>query len=233
MEKSKSYGSNLKSWDVSERPREKLLTNGVRTLSVAELLAILIGKGNRNENAVMLCQRILKSFDHDLIQLSKASVSDLASFKGIGEVKAISIVAALELGKRRQRADASKIAKITSSRDAYIALKSHVEDLPHEEFWILMLNRGNGIIQSKFISKGGVSGTVVDPKLIFKPTLEKAASGLILCHNHPSGNLYPSLEDIKLTEKISKAGELLDIKVLDHLIITGNSYYSFADEGKI
>lgn len=223
----------LKSWDESDRPREKMIAKGSRALTDAELLAILIGQGNKEENAVMLCRRILHSYDYNLLQLSQASLTDLIKFKGIGEAKAITIAAALELGRRRQRAEKGKQVIIKSSLDAYQVLKSYVEDLPHEEFWILLLNRRHQVLFAQFISRGGISGTVVDAKLIFKPALEKSASSIILCHNHPSGNLQPSKQDLQLTDKLKNAGQCLDIQVIDHLIITSNEYFSFADAGKM
>lgn len=224
---------NIKLWKESDRPREKLMNQGCSHLTDSELLAILIGHGNREENAVELCQRILHSVDHDLVQLSRMNYIDLMKFKGIGEAKAVSIVAALELGRRRQRSDLSDHYKISSSADVYRYLKSQMEDLNHEEFWILLLDRSNKVVGQELISRGGVAGTLVDAKLIFKPALDRFASHLILSHNHPSGNLTPSKQDLALTEKLQKAGEYLDIKVLDHLIITSHGYYSFADEGKL
>jgi len=202
-------------------------------LTESELLAILIGHGNREENAVELCQRILQSVDHDLVKLSRMSVSDLMKFKGIGEAKAVSITAALELGRRRQRSELGDHYKINGSKDVYLYLKSRLEDLNHEEFWILMLDRGNKVIGQEMISRGGVAGTLVDAKLIFKPAIERFASYIILSHNHPSGNLTPSQQDIILTKKLKQAGVHLDIKVLDHIIITAHGFYSFSDEGTL
>lgn len=229
----KYFSRSLKSWHVSDRPREKLSEKGANHLTTAELLAILIGKGNSDENAVQLSQRILDSVDHSIIELSKLSLSELVKFKGIGTTKAVTIAAALELGRRRQRAESHKSPKVACSKDAYLYIKTYLEDLNHEEFWVLLLNRSNVIVGQVPVSKGGVSGTVVDGKLIFKPALEKSACGIILTHNHPSGSLYPSKEDIGLTRKIKKAGEFLDIVVMDHLIITSAGYYSFADDGNM
>ncbi len=224
---------NIKDWSVQDRPREKLLAQGRKTLSDAELIAILIGSGSRNESAVDLSKRILASVNNNLVDLARLEVPDLTKFKGIGEAKAISIVAALELGRRRNGTDKTIKSKITSSNDAYQALLPKLQDLNTEEFWVLMLNRQNEIIELKQISSGGVAGTVVDPKVIFKSALQFLASGIILSHNHPSGNLKPSKADIAITNKLKSAGESLEINVLDHLIISEQGYYSFADEGII
>lgn len=209
------------------------MEHGSAHLTDSELLAILIGHGNREENAVELCQRIMHSVNHDLVILSRMTVSDLMKFKGIGEAKAVSITAALELGRRRQRSDLGDHFRISTSSDVYHYLKSHMEDLNHEEFWILLLDRSNKVIGQEMVSKGGVAGTVVDAKLIFKPAIERFASHIILSHNHPSGNLNPSEQDISLTKKLKQAGQHLDITVLDHVIITAHGYYSFSDEGRL
>ena len=222
---------SIKSWDAADRPREKLSTKGCSALSDSELLAILIGSGSRNESAVELCKRILKSVNNNLNTLGKCTVSDLQKFKGIGEAKAITIVAALELSRRRKAEEPEKRDQITSSKDAYNSIKTYLEDLPHEEFWVLLLNRSNKIISFKKISSGGISGTVADVRIILKYAIELLASSLILCHNHPSGNKQPSQSDIDLTKKISNAAKLIDISVIDHLIVTDNSFFSFADEG--
>lgn len=202
-------------------------------LTDSELLAILIGHGNREENAVELCQRILKSVNHDLVSLSRMTVNDLMKFKGIGEAKAVSITAALELGRRRQKSELGDHYKIKDSKDVYLYLKSQMEDLNYEEFWILLLDRSNKVIGQELISKGGVAGTLVDAKMVFKPAIERFASHIILSHNHPSGNLTPSHQDISLTKKLKQAGQHLDITVLDHVIITGHGFYSFSDEGRM
>ncbi len=220
----------IKAWAEEDRPREKLLLKGKSSLSDAELIAILLGSGSRNETAVSLAQRVLKGADNNLNQLGRASLTDLMQYKGIGEAKAISIAAALELGRRRRLTDVKERPQITSSKDAYELLAVQVEDLPHEEFWILLLNRANRVIAREQISAGGIAGTVVDPKVIFNKALSHLASSIILCHNHPSGNLRPSQADRAITKKLKEAGKLLDIAVLDHLIIAGNRYYSFADE---
>lgn len=224
---------SIKSWSVEDRPREKFLRKGQSDMSIAELIAILIGSGNRNESALDLAKRILSSVDHDLSALAKMSHDDLCNFKGIGHAKAISIAAALELGKRRRESQIKLKEVISSSQTAFELIAPHLLDLPHEEFWIILLNRANRMIEIKNVSKGGVSGTVADAKLIFKAALGKLASSIILFHNHPSGNLKPSKADLQLTDKLVKGGKNLDIAVLDHLIIGNNSYFSFADEGLI
>jgi len=222
---------NIKEWSSQDQPREKLLNLGRKALTDAELIAILIGSGSRNETAVDLSKRILASVDNHLVKLARLEVQDLKKFNGIGEAKAISIVAALELGRRRKGTDKKVNTKITSSQDAYQALLPKLQDLSTEEFWILLLNRQNEIIELKQVSQGGVAGTVVDPKVIFKIALQALASGIILSHNHPSGNLKPSKADLDITKKLKTAGQSLEINVLDHLIISEQGYYSFADEG--
>ncbi len=223
----------IKSWAEEDRPREKLLTKGKQSLSDAELLAILLGSGSRDETAVGLAQRILQSVDNDLNELGRRSVAELTKFKGIGEAKSITVVAALELGRRRQLTDVKERPQIRSSRDAWQLIAPMLMDLSHEEFWILLLNRAGRVIGREQISLGGVAGTVVDAKIVFRKAIESMASSLILVHNHPSGNLQPSQQDINLTQKLKKAGETLDIAVLDHLIITERGYFSFADENKM
>lgn len=223
----------IKSWKEEDRPREKLMQQGRRSLSDAELIAILIGSGNRNESAVELSKRILNVNANDLNQLGKLSVQELSRFKGIGEAKAISIIAALELGRRRKELGIADPVKIGHSRDAYQMLKHHFADLNHEEFWLILLNRANKVITTQVISKGGQAGTIADPKIIFNLALLNHASGIMLAHNHPSGNLKPSQADIYLTQKLIAGGKLLDLQVLDHLIVTDGHYFSFADEGMI
>jgi DNA repair protein RadC len=222
---------SIKSWAEADRPREKLLAKGKSALSEAELIAILIGSGNTEESAVELSKRILNSVDNNLVELGKLDVNDLCKFKGIGEAKAISIIAALDLGRRRNEQTTPERESITSSRQAFNLLHPILADLPHEEFWLIFLNRANKVIKKQSVSKGGVAGTVVDAKMIFKPAVENLASSVILCHNHPSGNRTPSQEDIMLTRKIKEAGRVLDISVHDHIIIANDTYYSFADEG--
>ena len=222
---------SIKAWAEDDRPREKLLNKGRNALSDAELIAILIGSGTREESAVALSKKILSSVDNNLNELGKLSVNDLMKFKGIGEAKAISIIATLEIGRRRRDDEPVKRKKITSSKDVFEVFVDQLADLRQEEFWILTLNRANKIIDRHHVSKGGVSGTVVDTKVIFKLAVENLASSIILCHNHPSGNTKPSKSDIVLTKKLKEAGQLLEIPVLDHIIIGDNEFYSFADEG--
>ena len=224
---------SIKNWSEEDQPREKLMKLGRQVLSDAELLAILIGSGSRSESAIELCKRILYQSDNNINQLAKLSVNDLMKFKGIGEAKAISIIAALEIGRRRKSEDVIVKTSIASSTHLYEYIKPVLEDLPHEEFWIVLLSRANKIIDKQLIGRGGISETTADIKLIFKKSIESLASGIILAHNHPSGNLKPSQSDINLTNKIIEASKLMDIKVLDHLIIGDGNYYSFADEGII
>lgn len=224
---------NIKEWAVEDRPREKLLRLGPRSLSDAELLAILIGSGNLTETAVELSRRILASVNNDLNELGRMGIDYLLNFKGIGEVKALSIMAAVELGKRRSDAGVAEKKKITCSSDAARYFMPMLSELGHEEFWILLLDRGNKIIGSHKISQGGIAGTLIDVRLILKNALEKAAVSVILCHNHPSGTMEASDADLKITGKIKKAAELMDISVLDHIIIGQNRYLSLADEGKL
>jgi DNA repair protein RadC len=220
----------ITNWSEDDRPREKLMLKGKNVLSDAELIAILIGSGSRNESAVDLSKRILASVD-TLNSLGKMSLAQLTNFKGIGEAKAIAIIAALELGRRRRAEDAVELVKITSSKLVFEIMQPIIGELPHEEFWVLFLNNSNKVIAKSQLSKGGISGTVVDVRLVFKMALETGATGLILCHNHPSGTLVASAADKQITKKLKLAGESLDVKVLDHLIITETKYYSFADEG--
>ncbi len=231
MEENHSF--SIKNWNEDDRPREKLLLKGRTALSDAELIAILIGSGSRNESAVSLSQRILASADNNLSELGRLSIPELMEFKGIGEAKAISIAAAMELGRRRRTGEALERKKITSSNSVFEYVQPIIGELPHEEFWILYLNNSNKIIKSAQLSKGGITGTVVDVRLAFKEALQLGAVGIILAHNHPSGTLKPSQADIQLTEKLKTAGDSLDIKVLDHLIITEKAYFSFADENML
>lgn len=224
---------SIKEWAVEDRPREKMLVNGVRALSEAELIAILIGSGNADESAVELSRRILASVTNNLHELGRKTISDLQKFKGIGEAKAITIMAALELGRRRKDSEPTERPKINSSADAANIFKPLLSDIPHEEFWVLLLNRNNLVIDKMIISRGGITGTVIDVRIIMKMALECLACSIILCHNHPSGNLIPSEADKEITRKIKDAGKLFDISVLDHVIVGNNSYFSFADEGLI
>ena len=221
----------ITNWSEDDKPREKLMLKGKSVLSDAELIAILIGSGSRNESAVDLSKRILASVDTNLNALGKLSISQLIAFKGIGEAKAISIIAALELGRRRRSEDALELKKVTSSKVIFEIMQPIIGELPHEEFWIIYLNNSNKIISKSQLSKGGITGTLVDVRIVFKTALEMGATALILCHNHPSGTLIPSDADKQITRKLKLAGESLEIKVLDHLIVTEASYFSFADEG--
>lgn len=221
----------IKNWAVDDRPREKLLQKGKLSLTDAELIAILIGSGNRNESAVELSKKILSKYQNNLNILGKQSVSQLMQFKGIGEAKAISIIAAMELGRRRRSEEALENVKITSSNSVFEVLQPILGDLAHEEFWILYLNNANKIIEQYQISKGGITGTLVDVRVTLRKALELGAVSLILAHNHPSGNLNPSEADKQLTLKLKTAAESMDIKILDHLIVTEKAYFSFADEG--
>ncbi len=223
----------ITAWAEEDRPREKLLQKGKHNLTDAELLGILLGSGSRDQTAVGLAQDILRSTSNDLNELGKRSISDFMKFKGIGAAKAITIAAALELGRRRQLTNIKDRPKITCSRDSYNVIAPLLMDLPHEEFWILLLNRANKVIDRKQVSLGGTTGTVVDAKVLFKKAIEGQAVYLVLAHNHPSGNIHPSHQDLELTKKLVEAGKLLSIKILDHLIIGEKSYYSFADEGRI
>lgn len=223
---------SIKHWADDDKPREKLMLKGKSALSDAELLAILIGSGSRNETALKLCQRILKSVDNNLNALGKLSISNLTSFNGIGDAKAISIIAAMEIGRRRRSEDILELDNIDSSRKVFEIMQPIIGELQHEEFWILYLNNANKVIHKAQISKGGIVGTVVDNRIIFKIAFEKNAVAMILTHNHPSGKLVPSDADIKITKELKLAGQQLDIKVLDHIIITENGYYSFADDNK-
>ncbi|WP_452597354.1 RadC family protein [Pontimicrobium sp. MEBiC01747] len=220
---------SIKNWSEGDQPREKLLNKGKEVLSDAELVAILIGSGNKHESAVDLCKRILASVNNNLSELGKLTTKQLMNFNGIGEAKAVSIVAALELGRRRRGSEALDRKKITSSRSVFELMQPIIGELPHEEFWIIYVNNSNKVIQKNQLSKGGITGTLVDVRLALKMALEVGAIGIVLAHNHPSGTLSPSKADIALTKKLKLASESLDIKVLDHLIITEKSYFSFAD----
>ena len=223
----------IKSWALDDRPREKLLAKGRTALSNAELIAILIGSGNKEESAVDLSKRILQSVDHNINRLGRMSVEKLMKFKGIGEAKAITILTALELGKRREHEPSSEIKKIATSKDVFYLMNPLFMDKTFEEFWVIYLNNSNKILSKELCSKGGITSTVVDIRLLYKRALELSAVGVIVCHNHPSGNTKPSVSDRELTNKIKQAGESLDIQLLDHLIITEKSYFSFADQGEI
>ncbi len=224
---------SIKEWAVEDRPREKMLAKGIRSLSEAELIAILIGSGNLEESAVEVSRRIMASVNNNLNELGKKNIDDLRKFKGIGPAKAITISAAMELGRRRKETEPDEKPKVVTSADAARIFKPLLSDLPHEEFWILLLNRNNLVIDKMMVSQGGLSGTIIDVRIILKMALDKLACSIILCHNHPSGNLVPSEADKNITIKIKEAGKHMDIPVLDHLIIGNDAYFSFADEGLI
>jgi len=224
---------SIKDWASDDRPREKLIKKGVQSLSDAELLAIIIGSGTREVSAVELARQILSMAENNLSLLGKKSVSDLVKIKGIGEAKAIALVATFELGRRRNQAESVDRKRVTSSKEVFNYIQAKLSDLQHEEFWVLFLNRSNRIIDTYNLSKGGISGTVIDIRIILKKALELLASGIIICHNHPSGNTEPSDNDKQVTEKLKIAANQMDIKLLDHIIVSDNSYLSFSDEGLI
>jgi len=221
----------ITNWHEDDRPREKLMLKGKSALSDAELIAILIGSGSRNESAVGLSKRILSSVDNNLNALGKLTIIQLMNFKGIGEAKAISIMAAMELGRRRRAEEAVQLDKITSSKMIFELMQPIIGELPHEEFWVLYLNNSNKVLSKLQQGKGGITGTLIDVRLVFKTALELGATAIILCHNHPSGGLIPSDADKQITKKLKAAGQNLDIQVLDHVIVTENGYYSFSDAG--
>jgi DNA repair protein RadC len=231
MEEYKSL--SIRNWAVEDRPREKLMAGGTQSLSDAELIALLIGSGTRSISAVDLARQILHMAGNSLDKLGKYSVTDLKKLKGIGQARAVSIVAALELGRRRTAEDLPDIFKITGSADAFRLMHPVLCDLPHEEFWVLFLNRSNKVISKSKISQGGITGTVTDIRLILKTALDQLATSIILCHNHPSGNLQPSDADVSITRRLKESATLMDISLLDHLIIAGRNYFSFADENRI
>ena len=227
----KAVSFSIKNWADDDKPREKLVQKGSFVLSDAELIAILIGSGNKDESAVELSKRILASVSHNLNELGKLSVNQLKKFKGIGEAKAVTIAAALEMGRRRRGEETKKITKIAGSNDAFELLYPLIGELQHEEFWIVYLNNSNKVIHKSQLSKGGITGTLVDVRLVLKQALDLGAVGIILAHNHPSGTLKPSAADKQITQKLRKASEALDIKILDHLILAQHHYFSFADQG--
>ncbi|EKT4551139.1 DNA repair protein RadC [Flavobacterium psychrophilum] len=228
MEENNSF--SIKYWSEGDKPREKLMLKGKQVLSDAELVAILIGSGSRAESAVQLSQRILASVDNNLNALGKLSIKQLTNFKGIGEAKAISIVAATELGRRRRTEETVELAKITSSKAVFEIMQPIIGELVHEEFWVLFLNNANKVIYKSQISKGGITGTVVDVRVVFKMALEQNATSIILTHNHPSGKLEASDADKNITKQLKLAGQQLSIPILDHIIITEKGYLSFQDE---
>lgn len=218
-------------WAVADRPREKLIRNGTASLSDAELLAILISSGTKDKSALDLGRELLGTVNNNLNALGKLTIADLKKLNGIGDARAVTIAAALELGRRRKLAEMPDVIQIKCSKDVADIFQPLLSDLAHEEFWILFLNRSNKVIDRMKLSQGGISGTVTDVRLVMKKAIEYLASGIIVCHNHPSGNLNPSESDSKITSKIKEAGNLMDIQLLDHLIISDKDYYSFADNG--
>lgn len=224
---------NIKALAEDDRPREKMINRGRHALSDAELIAVLLSSGNSSESAVQLARRMLAEHGNNINQLAKLSLHELTRFKGVGPAKAVVISAAFELGRRRREREANERIKITSSKVAYELLQQHLDDLPHEEFWILLLNRANHVLREVSLSKGGISGTVVDVRLICKAAIEQQASGIIMAHNHPSGQVQPSEQDKQITKKLKEALALLDITLLDHIIVGDQLYFSFSDEGML
>lgn len=233
MENNSHTHITIKHLAEDDRPREKLVQKGRQALSDAELLAILLASGNKNETAIQLAQRILNDQQQSINQLAKLQLNDLKKYKGVGEAKAVTILAALEIGRRRTDVVSEEKPKVTSSKEAYQIFKQVLSDLPHEEFWVIFLSRSGAVIKTECVSKGSISGTLVDIRLILKPALEHLSSSIIVGHNHPSGNLTPSQADIVLTKKIKEAAKLMDIALQDHLIIGDGNYFSFTDEGML
>ena len=225
--------SGIKTWAEEDRPREKMLQKGAFSLSDSELLAILLGSGNKDETAVDLARRILKDSGDNLQELSKHTVKSLSKYKGVGLAKAVTVMAALELGKRRISSNTSKRRQISCSRDVYDLICTHLLDQPYEHIWAVFLDRKNFVLHKELIGTGGIVGVVLDANRLLRTALETYATGIVLCHNHPSGGITPSKEDIAMTKKITDAASLLGIKILDHLIVGENEYYSFADEDKL
>lgn len=223
----------IKQWAEEDRPREKLSLQGVNALTNAELIAVLLGSGTKNESAVDIAKQLLATFNHDLFSLGQASILEYQKIKGIGNARAVILAAAFELGRRRQPMSEKKIEQISSSNDVFLLLGSKLSELKHEEFWVIYLSRNNSILLQHKISQGGIAGTVIDVRLIAKKAIDVLASGIILVHNHPSGNTTPSKADIHITNKMVNAAKIIDCNVLDHIIIAGEKYYSFADEGII
>lgn len=225
--------ASITAWAEEDRPREKMLLKGISALSDTELLAILIGSGTVGESAVALAQNVLQGSDQSLQVLGRQSLKDLQRVKGIGPAKAITIAAALEIGRRRQMSDLRDRPRITCSRDAFNVIAPLITDLYHEEFWVLLLNQANEVIERKKVSSGGMTATVVDSRQFFRMAIEGKAVAVIAVHNHPSGNLKPSQADIQLTQKLVLAGKTIEVPLLDHLIVSERGFYSFADEGMI
>jgi len=228
-----NYNLSIKEWALEDRPREKLITKGISSLSNAELIAIIIGSGTRSDSAVELSKKLLNLVGNNLNELGKLDLTGLRKVPGIGPAKATAIVACFELGKRRAAESRLPEIKISGSKDVFDLFQPFLGDLPHEEFWILLLNRANRVIDKIRISQGGISGTIIDPRIILKKAVDRLASTIILCHNHPSGNLKPSDSDIRITTKMKESSQLMDINLIDHIIVTEDSYFSFADEGLI
>lgn len=227
------HSNTIKSWAENDRPREKLISKGRRHLSDAELLAILISSGNRKHTALDISRIILKSFSYNLHELANCELKDLMAFNGMGQAKSVSVIAAFELGRRFQNESKVKLESVRSSQDAFHLMSSELIDLKHEEFWIVLLNRANKVQKKIKLSSGGITGTVVDIKIMMRHCLDHLSSSIILYHNHPSGNLKPSDQDLRLTKKIVEAAALMEVKVLDHIIVAGDRYFSFLDEGLI
>ena len=223
----------IKDWAIEDRPREKMLLKGVTSLSNAELLAILIGSGNQKETAVQLSQLILNKAANNLSELGKLSVKELMTFKGIGKAKAVTIVAAMELARRKSDAKPTQRDTIRSSRDAFSVFYPVLCDLRHEELWMALINQAGKVIEKLKISQGGTEKTIADMRDILDPAIRSHCSGIILCHNHPSGNIQPSHDDDRLTSNLTQAAKIMNIKLLDHLILYDQTYYSYADEGRI
>jgi DNA repair protein RadC len=229
-----NYGKlGIKAWAVEDRPREKLVSRGISSLTDGELIAILISSGNSKESAVELSRRIMDSIHHNLHELGKLNCDELKRFRGIGQAKAVTLIAAMELGRRRNQSEALENEQIKGSKDAANYLRPEIGDLSHEEFWVVFLNRQNKVIGKQKLSQGGMTGTVIDVRLVLKLALEKHATSLIFCHNHPSGNLEPSDADKKITRQLKEAAALMEIPVIDHLIVTQSGFFSFADEGML
>lgn len=231
MENVNKPSTSIKNWAIDDRPREKLVVKGAAALSNSELLAILLNNGSKNKSAVELAREILKLGDDNLNELGKLSLNDFKQIKGIGQAKSIIIAAALELGRRRQASSSLEKTVVRSSRDIAQYLQATLKDYNYEVFAVVFLNRANKINHFEIISKGGITGTVADPRIILKKALEEDATSIVLCHNHPSGNLQPSRADEELTKKIKEAASYFDIKIIDHIIVSEDGFFSFADEG--
>lgn len=230
-EENKPFG--IKQWAEDDRPREKLLLKGRHSLSDAELIAILIATGTKEESAVDLGKKILAAANNNLNDLAQLNIKDLKKIKGIGEAKAISIVAALELGRRRKNTTTEEKPLLNSSKRIFETILPYLQDLPHEEFWVLLLNNRLQLLAAKRVSGGGITSTIVDPKIVFKMAIDHLATNIVLCHNHPSGNKQPSHADFSLTKKMIESGRMLEIAIVEHIIVAGDTYYSFADDGKM